>query len=154
MHQMKIPAVRRSPASRNASTRLVEIVSLLVLLGWYWAGSTEQMLAYLIVLAAGLLPSVLWARMGAPGIPVFPVVASAYIPYFAFPIATRLESAQSYLSSEIMRAALTVALFLVTATVAWRLVASKARPGNHHARDQFRQSDVILFIFVGLAIGI
>lgn len=141
-------------ASRKAHKVLAAIVGMLILLGWYLADSPEGLFAYLMIVGAAVLPGVLWTRMRAPGIPIFPVVASAYIPYFALPIITRIESAQVYSSSEITRAAWTVALFLVTATAAWRLILRGTRSEGRRSQDHSQTPEVLLFIFFGLTVGI
>ena len=140
--------------TRKAQNVLAAIVALLILLGWYLADSPEGLFAYLVVVVAAVLPGVLWTRMPAPGIPIFPVIASAYIPYFALPIITRIESAQAYSSSEITTAAWTIALFLVTATMAWRVSLRSTRVDARRRYGHSGTREVPLFIFFGLTVGI
>ncbi len=143
-----------SMSSRNATGILSAMIGVLILLGLALAGSAEQMLAYLIVLFAAVLPSVLWIWMGSPGIPILPAVSSAFIVYFGFPILTAIESSLSYTPWEITRAALTVALFLLTATAAWRVVAGRARQKHAFSEDRHQQAQTVRLIFIGLAIGV
>ena len=39
-----------------------------------------------LVMFSAVLPGILWLRQGAPGLPVFPISALAYVPYAALPI--------------------------------------------------------------------
>jgi hypothetical protein len=60
----------------------------------------------------------------------------------------------SYTPWEIVRSALTVALFLVTATVAWRLMASRVRSVRGFAADRFHGLEAVRLMFAGLAVGL
>jgi hypothetical protein len=145
---------RSAAASRKATRVLSAIIGLLILLGFSLTQSAEGLFAYFVVVGAAVSPSVLWTRMRAPGIPIFPVITSAYIPYFAFPMVSRIESAQTYGSSDITRAAWTLALFLVTATAVWRVIASKAPPSALSRRAHSQRPEIIPFIIIGLVIAI
>ncbi len=144
---------RQSTVSQTNRT-LAVVIGVLVLLGFYRGESMELTVAYLLVLFAAVMPSVLWLRMGAPGIPVLPVVGLAYIPYIAWPVLSGLESTRDYMSSEIVRAALTVALFLVTATVVWRLIVGRERSQFALTPDYAGRSMIIRFVLVGLLLGV
>ena len=127
---------------------------LLVLAGIVWGNSGEQLLAYLVVLAAAVLPSTLWIRMGAVGIPVFPIVALVYIPYFARPALTNSDVLPGYSNWEILRAALTVALFLLVASFPWRLLAGRTSSQRRVATDEFDPSREVQFALFGLLVGL
>ena len=143
------------PLSDNRATRPLTIGTiLLALAGFVWGNSGEQLLAYLIVLAAAVLPSALWIRMGNAGIPVFPVVALVYIPYFARPALTESDIVLSYSDWEILRAALTVALFLLAATMTWRLMARGMGLQYHVASDEIDPIREIQFASLGLVVGL
>lgn len=122
--------------------------------GLYWGNSWEELLAYMAVLVAAVLPSFIWLRIGTPGIPILPTVSLLYIPYFAWPILNGGENTHAYTLWEIARAGLTVALFLAVATLAWRLVSGMARarePGQSVDADTSR---VVGLMFAGFVLGV
>ena len=152
---MNTLAVRYQELASVRTTRaLATAIALLVLLGLVWANSGEQLLAYLLVLFAAVLPSVLWIRMGTLGIPIFPVVSLAYIPYFGWPVLSGSEGTLDYTAWEILRAALTVVLSLLSATVAWRLMAATLRSQRAIAPDRVDTSRVVQLVLVGLFVGV
>ena len=152
---MNTSAARYEQFSPVGMMRVLAVaIGLLVLLGLVLANSVEQLLAYLIVLSAAVLPSVLWIRMGALGIPILPVVSLAYIPYFGWPALSGSEGTLDYTAWEILRSALTVALFLVTATVAWRQMAGRVHSQHAIAPDQVDASRVVRLVLSGLLVGI
>ncbi len=135
--------------------RLLAIaIGLLVLLGLVRSNSGGQLLAYLLILFASVLPGVFWIRTGSLGIPVLPIVSLAYIPYFGWPTLSSSEVTLDYTAWEILRAALTVVLFLLTATASWVLIARKTRLRDHIAPDQFEDSRVIRLALTGLWVAV
>lgn len=141
-------------ASLRAMRALATATVLLVLLGLFKANSGQQLLAYLLLLIAAMSPSVFWIRTGALGIPIFPVVSLAYIPYFAWPVMSSSEATVDFTEWEILRAAVTATLFLLSGTVAWRLTAGNLRsqlPSTPDSVDNFR---VIQLLLVGLLSGV
>lgn len=141
-------------ASRRLTRGLVIAVGVLVLVGFVWGNSGEQLLAYLLVLTAATLPGMLWIRMGSPGIPIFPIIGIAYIPYFGWPILSGAEAALDYTTWEILRAALAVDLFLIFATVAWRLMAGRVLSQPAIAQGENNSSLVVQFVLIGLSVGV
>jgi len=127
---------------------------LLVLAGFVWANSGEQLLAYLIVLTVAVLPSALWIRMGTLGIPVFPMVALVYIPYFARPALNDSDILLGYSEWEIVVAAIAIALFLLAATVSWRLVLGRPQLQHRAPQDGVDPSREVRFALLGLLVGI
>ena len=152
---MIAPAAHNQSTTLNRATQTLAIVfGLLCVLGMFWGASLEQVIAYLLVLSAAVLPSLLWLRMGALGIPILPAVGLAYIPYFAWPLLSGGENTQAYTLWEIARAGITVALFLVTATVAWRLIAGTVRARHAIATEQADPSRAVGFMLAGLLVGV
>jgi hypothetical protein len=144
----------RNPAHGRAFRVLGTAVVLTGIAGATFADSTEQLVAYLVVLAAATFPSFLWTRTGALGIPVFPAIALAYIPYFAFPMVSGSEDVAAYSQWEILRSGLTVAMFLFFATLAWRAIAN-VRPAQFTFADvHYSPSQVARLIGLGLAAGL
>jgi hypothetical protein len=138
----------------RANKTLAVVACLLVMVGFLQGGSLEQVLAYLLVVAAAIVPSVLWIRMGAAGIPIFPIVALGYIPYFALPLLSGGENTQAYTLLEIASSGFTVALFLATATVAWRLIAMGIRVRTSLAPEHADPVRVVRFVLAGLVVGV
>ena len=128
--------------------------ALLLVAGALRAQGFEQFAGYVLVLAASFLPALLWVRDGARGIPVFPVMASAYSLYYAWPLLGGNESTLDYTPGEMLVAGMTVAGFLGIATVIWAVVvragaiakASVTRPSN--------PKRVVRLQFAGLLMGI
>jgi hypothetical protein len=149
-----VAAPSRPVAHARASRVLGTAIVALVVVGMYLANSMEQLFAYLIVVCAAVIPSLLWVRMGALGIPVFPAVALSYIPYFAFPMVSVSDNVSTYSSSEVLRSGLTVALFLFSATGAWRAIVGLRRPRFTFDVVQFSASQVTRLIILGYAMGI
>lgn len=141
-----------APSHTNAT--LIIASCLLVVIGLIWSDSLEQLLAYFLIVFAAILPSWLWIRMGALGIPVFPGLAAAYIPTCAFPILGGNESLSLFTLSDILRSAATVALFLVTGTIVWRLIANLVREGTAVPAGKFNASGMLGLAYAGLAIGL
>ena len=146
------------PENRTHGTLIYALaiaVGIFSVLGFIWANSGEQLFAYFLVLFAAIIPGVLWIRMGTPGVPVLPVLSLAYIPYFGWPILTSSEVTLDYTAWEILRSALSVALFLSTAAIAAQVTTDKKR--LHQPMIEQRALDtsrVVQFQFVGLLVGI
>lgn len=139
---------------RQAKRLLVAALIVLPLFGLIWTDSTDSFMAYMIITVIAIVPSILWVRMGAPGIPVFPVVSAVHYIYFAVPVLR--QNFGGYLSTgEIMRAALTVGLFLASATLAWWLIlGSRVRYSGEKLAHDTATPRFVLVIFGGLGIGL
>lgn len=152
---MNTVAARSHPAAQFRASRILGMTTVgLLVFGMVLAKSLEQLFAYLIVLSAAVFPSVLWVRMGALGIPVWPAVALAYIPYFAFPMVSVTENVLAYSSGEVLRSGVTVALFLFAATIAWWFIAGLRRPEFTFAKVQSDTSQVTRLIVLGFVMGL
>ena len=151
-----ITAAARTHAVRHArASRILGMsIAVLAISGIAFSDSVEQLLAYVIVLAAASLPSVLWVRLGALGIPVFPALSLAYIPYFAFPMVSGSENISIYSPWEVLRSGLTVAMFLVCATIAWRFIVTVRPPKFTFAAVHYSPSQVTRLIVLGLMLGL
>jgi hypothetical protein len=137
------------PAERLSLAALI----VLLLFGFFWVESTDLFIAYMIVTITAITPLVLWLRIGAPGIPVFPVVSAIHYIYFAVPILR--QNTIGYEPWDVMRASFTVVLFLASATLGWWLILgssvrhSRERMAHYAATPRFD-----LVIFGGLGIGL
>jgi hypothetical protein len=146
---------RAHPVTHIRASRILgAAIVILAVLGVTLAASLEQLFAYLIVLLAAVLPSVLWVRAGALGIPVFPAISLAYIPYFAFPMVSGSENISAYSPWEMLRSGLTVALFLFSATIVWRLMAGTRLPKFTFAVVHYDTSQVTRLILLGFVMGL
>ena len=149
-----IPARDHTVSSERAFRPLAIFACVLLVVGLLSGESTERVLTYLLVVAAALLPSVLWIRAGATGIPIFPIVAAGYIPYFAWPLLSGGENTLAYTEWEIVRSGLTVALFLAIGTGAWRLVGAGASYRHTLAPDHADPDRAARFVLAGLGVGV
>ena len=125
------------------------------LFGVAWADSLESLTAYVIITLTAVLPSALWIRAGMPGIPLLPMAAAFHYLYFAVPILRQNVGQYVYTPEETMRAALTVAAFLLAATLGSHLLlgAASRRAGRASIAVVSRLYTVRL-VFGGIAVGV
>jgi hypothetical protein len=146
-------AHRAAPA-RELLRLLVGGIGLLAVFGLVWADSAEGFTSYALVAAAAVLPSLLWLRAGAPGIPVLPAVSALYYLYFAVPV-LRSSVDQGYGPWEIFLAGATVASFLATATAASGLLLSPSFLRSKSAPVDLMSSATIRhLVFGGIVVGV
>jgi len=114
-------AARPFSAGRVAQTLQLWwlMLAVLVVFGVLTASSFEAAAAYLLICVAALVPAWIWLRDGARGVPVLPVVALMSLQFYAFPILSENYETLRYRDDEVLLAALTVALYSFTATLAW-----------------------------------
>jgi hypothetical protein len=140
---------------RKAMRLLLVGLCALPILGALWAESTDAFISYMMVTVLAFVPSILWLRMGAPGIPVFPVVSAVQYIYFALPVLRQTVGPTPYEPWEIMRASLTVTLFLACATAAWWWTLGRS---VRHFRVKpvllSSQPKYVLVVLGGLAFGL
>lgn len=148
---------RLSKAQRqeqNQTSRALGIgTALVLLLGLLRATSLAELPAYFIVVAAALVPTLLWIRAGALGIPILPAFALLHLFYFAMPIVSGRELLEEYSPLEVLNAAGTVFLFLSVAALAASWVGGRLRQQEAAALDLFSEKQMISFLFLGLALG-
>lgn len=128
--------------------------ALVLLIGFLRSTSVAELPAYFIVVAAALLPTLLWIRAGALGIPILPAFALLHLFYFAMPIVSGRELVDEYTRLEVLNAAGTVFLFLGAATLAATWVAGRLRQRQGASLDLFSEKQMISFLFLGLALGL
>jgi len=145
---------RNLSGSAPSNASLYAVIGALVILGLFTGSTGLQILGYLAVLAAAVAPGLIWLQMGAPGIPVLPVVAMAYVPYFAWPALNATEDGSGFPPDEVLRAALTVAAYLLIATVTWKLVSTWIPPRPPAGIKQTDWSRVIRLMVGGLCVGL
>lgn len=133
---------------------IVLAVCALAAVGAYKADGRQDALAFLLVMLAAVLPGILWLRQGAPGLPVFPIAALAYVPYAALPIVSAHPALLAYTHAEVLRAAATVSLFLVAATIAWQTLSRRSAPTSVGGMALKQGAKVVPLVFIGLLLGL
>lgn len=151
IHRFPSPGQTERAATRRA---LWIGTGLALAMGLYWARSLAALVAYLLVLAAAILPIFLWVRLGRPGVPILPPVGLLSILYYAFPIVRAREDLEEYVSIELLRAAATVSAFLVLAAVAGNFVLRRRRTPGKEAPGLLSDAQMVTLVFLGLFLGI
>ena len=112
------------------------------------AEPSVRVMAAGLISAAALIPAYLWCRRPERfGLPIFPLFAMTFVVKYAFPLAGDDRMITIYSDEQGMVAGLTVCLFLLIGTAAWRWVSGwfpQAR-GPIRAMDQGRGD----LLFVG-----
>jgi hypothetical protein len=143
----------------NLPQAIALLIALLLVVGVLFTGTTEEMLAYLLVALACAVPAVLWIWAGGTSIPLLSGFSAMCFIYYGVPIlkGTLLGGSPGELSfepSEILGGAAIVALFLGVATFCWWLVFF-ASGRRSFAADPRVLSNLYLerFVSVGLILA-
>ncbi|MGA3309585.1 MAG: hypothetical protein ABSD08_13355 [Xanthobacteraceae bacterium] len=155
---MSVPAPPiRQFNSRRGKQALMAVIVVAIAAGLLKTDSVNEFTAYVIITLAALAPSALWLRMGAPGIPVLPTAGAMYYLYYALPILTGNLGNQTdgyYSPEEILAAAFTVTLFVVTATLCWWLVMRRTSGRHAAAAVAMSRAQMNRLIYPGLVLGL
>ena len=149
------PTVGAIGVAHHRALRTVGLCTTgLILAGAFRAPGLGSFLSFLLVLFAAVLPTLLWLRGGARGIPVLAVVAAVHIVTFALPVVSDRPDLASYSDAERFRAAASVALFLLVACGVgeWLIARSQSRRVTLPRSLSARQ--MTSFMFLGLALGL
>jgi hypothetical protein len=147
--------VRADGDMRPARRLLGGGLIVLLLFGLLRADTADGFIGYLMITIAAVIPAALWLRARAPGIPILPVIAAFHYLYFAVPILRNSPEQAVYASWEILRAASTVALFLIVATVAWGLFLGPSFRSTPRPSLEFSTAARAKFLVgVGIAFGV
>lgn len=147
--------ISRGHETQQAGRLVLAAIVLLPIFGIVWADSISSFIGYMAVTAMALAPSILWLRMGGPGIPVFPVVAAVHFIYFAIPILRHNVGREIYDVSAAFEAATTVSIFLIAATAGWWVSLGRSvRNFRQRVAAERVGPRVIFVVFGGLAIGL
>lgn len=148
--------MRRWTASTGAPGRrgksiLLAAIGIFVLAGPIFLDWDGELWAYLAVTLCAFVPAYLWLQAGAPGMPVFPVVAAIYYIFYALPVLR--ESVGVHRPEEIGYLGTLVCAFLVAATLTWRvsIVGASRRAGRGETKLAL---PLARLMFAGLAIGL
>jgi hypothetical protein len=130
-------------------------VLFLVVFGLVRADTADGLIAYILITIAAVLPAALWLRANAPGIPILPTVAAFHYLYYAVPLLRDNPGEIVYTPSDALRAAATVGMFLMAATLAWGLLLGPSKRRPTAAAADFASGGQIRGLTVfGLAIGV
>jgi hypothetical protein len=112
---------------------------------------TQDVIAYFAIAAPATAPLFIWLRSGARGVPVLPLVSALFFVYYAVPFIR--PDILAYSSDELFRAAATVGIFLLAASVAsWPFLGGRTAYGNR--RIIFSDMHIVQITFLGLGGGI
>src|SRR6516165_190339 len=106
----------------NSPQSVVVAIALSLLLGMFLTDTTDELVAFLLIAFTSFAPAAVWIGTGGTGVPVMAATSTFYFIYYGVPILRKNADLAQYEPHEVLSAALTVSLFLVAASVAWRLV--------------------------------
>ena len=119
------------------------------------SGSAEDMLSAWLITGVALIPVHVWIRRGASTLPIFPVVATAHIIYFALPLSSDHPELAMYDGQERLTAAVTVVLFLAASLAGWIAGLSLLRQASvTPSLDDLDNSSLKSVVLAGLGIGL
>jgi hypothetical protein len=100
-------------------------VALLVLLVAAFARPQypESVIGALVVMIASILPSALWVRRGAVGLPIFPIFALTHVWSFAVPLIQEHPVVVQFPAMSQLVAGASVGAYLLVATFAWTRIS-------------------------------
>lgn len=128
--------------------------ALLLILGIFWATTLDGFLGYIAVMLSAELPMVLWVRLRAPGVPILAAVAALFYVYYAVPIVRENFGTISSTPEDVLRAAATAALFLLSATGVWWIITREwIRRPRRETADIVSKSQLRQMIAMGLVVG-
>jgi hypothetical protein len=130
---------------------LVALIGLFALAGAFWADSPDYLFSYLAVALPAVAPAVIWIRANTPGVPIFPVVSSLYIPTYA--LAVLRSDVGGYESWETLRATATIGCFLISASISWYPWVFWRVRQRSPAPNPGLEQRAIKLMFAGLLIG-
>lgn len=126
----------------------------LVLAGAVRASTLTSLVSYLLVVSAALLPTLLWLRGGGRGIPVLAVFAAMHLVTFAFPMVSGRVDLATYSDAELVRAAVSIALFLGGACLVGEWFAGRPQRRSETVQRSLSSRQIRTFMFLGLALGL
>jgi hypothetical protein len=138
----------------NLPQVIVIVIVLSVALGMLQTDSTEEMIAYLLIVLACTVPIVLWILSGATSIPIMAGFSAMCFIYYGVPILKEHLTGLGFEPSEILSGAATVVLFLAVASVSWWLFIGSAHRPLTTARQSVSGSYLERLVFLGLILGI
>ena len=119
--------------------------------------SLDDLLGFTLICASALLPSYLWCRRWAHGIPIFPIFTLGTIWTFALPLISHHPLVAQYEPFERLTAAATVSLVNLVGTGCWFLWARQITPAPpSYLGFHPWAADALFFgaLFIGLAFNV
>ena len=145
----------RPVAARHSALHLLAPLALVAFAGPFWASSLDAAIAYFFLTVAAFLPSVLWLRNGMRGMPIWPAVAATSWIFYGLPILRDQEAQTVYPPAAVLFLAVTVVLFLVSATIASTLAAfTYRRRLPRRAASSLSTHPLTPMVFLGLVLAI
>ena len=113
----------------------------------------QDTLSYLCIALSVMAPVFLWLRTGSLGMPVLPIICGLLFTYYAVPIVRH--EVLSYDADEIFEAAITVAAFIVAATLTcWPFHLRMPRRSPDYGRIFVSDRRILQLVFAGIGGGI
>ncbi len=146
-------------ASKSQERLLIPLIvasGLLLGYGLLEAHSLQGGIGFAAVLMAAAAPALFWIRTGMAGVPILPGVAALYVIYYGLSAVRGVGVQEGYTPGQAMNACLTVAVFLMTATLvnAWICANPPARRPMNAGMLQFSDRMVVKLIVAGFGIGL
>lgn len=135
---------------------LIGAAGVLLGYGMFASVSWEAGIGFAAVLLAAVAPALFWIRSGMEGVPILPAVSALYVVYYGLSSVRGVGAQQGYTPDQAMNACLTVAVFLMAATLinAWICSSAPARRPMNARVLQFNDRIVVKLIFAGFGIGL
>jgi hypothetical protein len=134
------------------------VVAIAVLLGYGMLESHtwQNSIGFAAVLLAAAAPALFWIRSGMAGVPILPAVAALYVIYYGLSSVRDVGAEEGYTPDQVLNACLTVAVFLVAATLvnAWICTGPSVRRSQNTRLLQFSDRMVVKLIVAGLGVGL
>ena len=122
-------------------------------LGVFLIGDPAELAGYIAILFAAVAPVILWVRHRGIGLPILPIIGLGYFSYYG--VAVLSGNTDRYQPDQVLTACLTVAAFLIAATLCWSAFAFR-RHSELFERDRELQVDAALprLMFSALLFGV
>jgi hypothetical protein len=135
---------------------LIVAVTVLLLYGVLESKNWQDGIGFAAVLLAAAAPAFFWIRSGIAGVPILPAVSVLYVIYFGLSAVRGVGEQAGYTPHQVLTACLTVAVFLMVATVvsAWICANASARRAPNVRMLQFSDRVVVRLIFAGFSMGL
>jgi hypothetical protein len=115
--------------------------------------SVEGALAAVMIAFASILPTILWIRAGAKGVPSFAMYALTHLWTFALPLVQDHPIVRLFPPEAQLVGGASVAGFLLIATVIWHRVASrKSKPPTHCLMLREYATDVLALLALTMSV--
>jgi hypothetical protein len=118
-----------------------------IFIGAIYCKNVEYFTGYAAILVTSVIPAFIWLSRGASELPILPLVALSYFQYFAVTVLSGRVG--DYTSLDVLQAGLTVAAFLGTATLSWRLLIASHSNGRARSFSRCLRDTETFAVIVG-----